>query len=133
MAQNDQKLPQKRVETPLWPSGPTYFDPTPHFTPTLGGPDTLGAFAHHPNGQKGSKKTQKGPKWLKMTKNDPQKGSGRHVGPRHWPISTPRLILCGVRTHLEPLPPPQRAKKGKNGPKGPKMAQNGQKWPQNRV
>ena len=39
-------------ETPLGPSGLTNFDSPPHFTPTLGGPDPLGAVAPHPNGQK---------------------------------------------------------------------------------
>ena len=78
---------------PLGPSGPTNFDSPLRFTPTLGGPDPLGAFAPHPNGQKGSKKAQKDPKWLKMTKNGPQKGSRRHLGPRDPPILTPRPIL----------------------------------------
>ena len=60
----------------LGPSGLTNFDSPPHFTPTIGGPDPLGAFAPHPSGQKGlkKKKAQKGPKWLKMTKNAPKVG-----------------------------------------------------------
>ena len=45
----------------------------PHYR--VGGTDPLGAFAPHPNGQKGSKQAQKGPKWLKMTKNGPKRGS----------------------------------------------------------
>ena len=50
--------------------------PTP-FYPNFRGPNPLRAFATHPNGHKGSKKAQKGPKWLKMTKNGPKSGS-RH-------------------------------------------------------
>ena len=45
MAQNYQKWPPKGVETPLGPSVPSKIDSQPHFTPTLGGPDPLGALA----------------------------------------------------------------------------------------
>ena len=64
----------KRGRDATWALGPTNFDSAHHFTPTLGGPDTLGAFGLHPNDQKGLKKAQKGPKWLKMTKNGPKRG-----------------------------------------------------------
>ena len=47
------------------------FDSPPHFTPTLGDPDPLGAFVPHPNGQKGLK-TPKGPK---MAQNDQKMAS----------------------------------------------------------
>ena len=132
MAQNGQKWPQNRVWAPLGPSGPTNFDSPHHFTPTTGGPDPLGVVAPHPNGQKGSKKAQKGQKWLKMAQNGPKIGSRRHLGPRNPPILTPHPILPqlqGFWTHLEPLSPPKWPKRVKKGPKGPKMAQNGQKWP----
>ena len=101
MVQNDQKWPQKGVLTPLGPSGPTNFDSSPHFTPTVGDPDPLGAFAPHPDGQKGSKKAQKGPKWLKITKKGPKRGSRRHLGPREGQILTPR-----GEKHTFPLLPP---------------------------
>ena len=93
MAQNDQKWPPKGVWTPLWPSRPANFHSPSHFTPTLGGLDPLGAFASHPNAQEESKKAQKGPKWLKMTKNGPERGYRRHLGPRDRPILVGRSIL----------------------------------------
>ena len=119
---------QKGVETPLGPSRPANFDSPPHVTPTIGGPDPLGAVAPHPNDQKGSKRAQKGPEWLKITKNGPKGGSRRHLGPRDPPILTPRPILpqLGGPDPLGAVAPTQMAKKGQ---KRPKRAQNGSKWP----
>ena len=72
--------------------------------------------------------------WAKrMTKNAPKRGSRRHLGTRDPPILTPRPILPqlrGVRTHLEPLPPPKwpkRVKRAQKGPKWLKMTKNGPK------
>ena len=76
-----------------WALGPTNFDSPLHFTPTLGGPDPLGAFAPYPNGQKGSKRAQNGPKWLKMTKKGLKSGSRRHGGSQIKPILPHELIL----------------------------------------
>ena len=49
----------KVVLDSTWALG-TNSDSPPHFTPTIGGPDPLGAVVPRPNGQKGSKKAQKG-------------------------------------------------------------------------
>ena len=93
MAQNDQKWPQKWVSTALGPSGPTNFDSPPPFYPKYRGSGPTWSLCPHPNDQKGSKRAQKGQKWLKMTKNGPKRGSRRHLGPRDPPILTPRPIL----------------------------------------
>ena len=77
MAQNDQKWPQKWVSTARGPSGHTNFDSPPHFTPTLGVRSHLEPLPP-PKWPKGSKRAQKGPKWLKMTKNGPKRGSRRY-------------------------------------------------------
>ena len=116
-------MAQKWVLTALGPSGPTNFDSPPHFTPTIGGPDPLGAFAPTQMAKKG----QKPPKWLKMTKNSPKSGSRRHLGPRDPPTLTPTPFYPNcrwsgpTRSHC---PPPKWPKRVKKGLKGPKMAQN---------
>ena len=107
----------------MGPRDPPIFDSPPHFTPTIGVPDPLGAIAPHPNGQKGSKKAQKGQKWLKMAKNGPKRGSGRHQGPRDPPILTSRPILHqlqGVSGNGSLLAPPKWLKRVKKAPKGQK-------------
>ena len=54
-------------------SGPTYFDPPLHFTPTLGGLNPLGAVAHTQMAKKGQK-TPKGPKMAQNDQKWPQRG-----------------------------------------------------------
>ena len=116
--------PKWRLD-PFWGPFLTNFDSPPYFTPTLGGTDQLGAFALHPNDQKGSKKAQKGPKLLKMTKNGPKRGSRRHLtsGPTNFdspPHFTPTLGGPGPLGAFAPHP---------NGQIGSKRAQNGSKLP----
>ena len=133
MTKKGQKRPKRAKNGSKWKNGPKIGsgrhlgprDPpilTPHpFYPNFKGSGPIWSSYPHPNGQKGSKKAQKGPKWLKMTKNGPQRGSGRHLGPRDHspPHFTPTLGGSGPTWSRYPHP---------NGQKGSKKAQNGQKW-----
>jgi len=107
MAQNDPKWLQKEFWTSLGPSGPTHFD-------SRGSGPTWSHGQAGSKSKKGRKMAQNGPKWLKMAQKGPR---------RHWVTNFDPT--WGVRTHLEPQPPPKWIKKGNLGVKSCARSPNG--------
>ena len=93
MAQNDQNGPQNGSRRHLGPRDPLILTPRPILPQLWGARSHLEPLPRTQMAKKGSKKAQKGQKWLKMAKNGPKIGSRRHLGPRDTPILTPRPTL----------------------------------------